>query len=198
MKNTITDNNVPANNHESGESLALKQAITPSLSLSSIPSNAQRLVLRMFADPSLLEKQERTELVAQLRDCVAQHPEVSELRVLFGMALCVNLEVQPAIEELRTAVSLDPHSFIAHLKLGELWMRLRVCNKAAEHTHQAAKLAQNMAQADLARKQAAAIRTMLREGIERGGYKTPGQWIARAFRRLARNRSEALVTPQIS
>jgi len=182
MKNTITDNNVPANNHESGESLALKQAITPSLSLSSIPSNAQRLVLRMFADPS----------------CVAQHPQVSELRVLFGMALCVNLEVQPAIEELRTAVSLDPHSFIAHLKLGELWMRLRVCNKAAEHTHQAAKLAQNMAQADLARKQAAAIRTMLREGIERGGYKTPGQWIARAFRRLVRNRSEALVTPQIS
>ena len=146
----------------------------------------------------LLEKQERTELVAQLRDCVAQHPQVSELRVLFGMALCVNLEVQPAIEELRTAVSLDPHSFIAHLKLGELWMRLRVCNKAAEHTHQAAKLAQNMAQADLARKQAAAIRTMLREGIERGGYKTPGQWIARAFRRLVRNRSEALVTPQIS
>jgi len=152
----------------------------------------------MFADPTLLEKQECSELVAQLRDCVAQHPEVSELRVLFGMALCVNLEVQPAIEELRTAVSLDPHSFIAHLKLGELWMRLRVCNKAGEHTHQAAKLAQNMAQADLARKQAAAIRTMLREGIERGGYKTPGQWVARAFRRLVRSRSEALAASQIS
>src|SRR6266849_2639272 len=183
MKNMITDNNVPANNHESGESLALKQAITPSLSLSSIPSNAQGLVLRMFADPTLLEKQECSELVAQLRDCVAQHPEVSELRVLFGMALCVNLEVQPAIEELRMAVSLNPHSFIAHLKLGELWMRLRVCSKAEEHTRQAALLSQNPAQAELARRQAATIRTMLREGIERGGYGTPIQWITRLPRR---------------
>jgi len=198
MRNTLTDSNLPVSNQENRDSLTLKSVAVPSLSLSSIPSNAQGLVLRMFADPTLLEKQECSELVAQLRDCVAQHPEVSELRVLFGMALCVNLEVQPAIEELRMAVSLDPHSFIAHLKLGELWMRLRVCNKAGEHTHQAAKLAQNMAQADLARKQAAAIRTMLREGIERGGYKTPGQWVARAFRRLVRSRSEALAASQIS
>ena len=198
MRNTLTDSNLPVSNQENRDSLTLKSVAVPSLSLSSIPSNAQGLVLRMFADPTLLEKQECSELVAQLRDCVAQHPEVSELRVLFGMALCVNLEVQPAIEELRTAVSLDPHSFIAHLKLGELWMRLRVCNKAGEHTHQAAKLAQNMAQADLARKQAAAIRTMLREGIERGGYKTPGQWVARTFRRLVRSRSEALAASQIS
>jgi len=52
-------------------------------------------------------------------------------------------------------------------------MRLRVCRKAEEHTRQAALLAQNLAQAELARRQAAAIRTMLRQGIERGGYRSP-------------------------
>jgi len=151
----------------------------------------------MFANPNLLEKEERVELVSELRNCVEQHPQISELRVLFGMALCVNLEVHPAMEELHTAVQLDPNSFIAHLKMGELWMRLRVCRKAEKHILQAAKLAQNMAQADLARKQAATIRTMLREGIERGGYKTPGQWIMRGLKRLVRSRSEALTAPQI-
>ena len=48
-------------------------------------------------------------------------------------------------------------------------MRLRICDQAAEETHQAAELAMNDMQADLARHQAATIRTMRREGIERGG-----------------------------
>jgi len=169
-----------------------------SLALASLPTQTQTLLLRMFADPYLLEKEQRTELVAELRACVSKHPQVSELRVLLGMALCVNFDPQAAIEELRESVRLAPNSFIAQFKMGELWMRLRVMDKAEEHTRTAALLAQNMAQADLARKQAAAIRTMLREGIERGGYKTPGQWVARTFRRLVRSRSEALAASQIS
>ena len=56
-------------------------------------------------------------------------------------------------------VRLAPDSFIAQLKMGELWMRLRVIEKAEEHTRQAALLAQNMAQSELARRQAATIRT---------------------------------------
>ncbi len=51
------------------------------------------------------------------------------------MALCVNLDAQAAMEELAEAVALAPNSFIAHLKMGELWMRLRVCEKAEDHTH---------------------------------------------------------------
>ena len=50
--------------------------------------------------------------------------------MLYGMALCVNLEVQDAMEELGEAVSLAPDSFIAHLKMGELWMRLRVMHES--------------------------------------------------------------------
>ena len=83
-----------------------------SLALASIPSQTQTLLLRMFADPYLLEKEDSAALVAQLRDCVQRYPEVSEVRVLLGMALCVNLDPQAAIEELRESVRLAPNSFM--------------------------------------------------------------------------------------
>jgi hypothetical protein len=143
-------------------------------SLVPVTQETQALLGRMFADPRLLEKHEKAELVAQLRASVERCPAVSELRVLLGMALCVNFEVQAAMEELREGVKLSPNSFIAQLKMGELWMRLRVCDQAEDHTRQAALLAQNAAQSELARRQAATIRTMRREGVERNyNYKSP-------------------------
>ncbi|MFL5275259.1 MAG: hypothetical protein ACJ79T_02210 [Myxococcales bacterium] len=152
-------------------------------SLVPVTESARTLLTRMFADPYALEPDERVALVEHLRDAVQAHPQVAQVRVLYGMALCVNLEVQEALEQLGEGVRLDPESFVAQLKMGELWMRLRVCRKAEEHTHKAALLARNPIQADLARKQAAAIRTMLREGVERGGYKSPFQIFGRLFRR---------------
>lgn len=161
-----------------------------SLALSSLTSQTQTLLLRMFADPYILEKQDKATLVTQLRECVEKHPEVSELRVLLGMALCVNYEVHAAIDELKESVRLAPNSFIAQLKLGELWMRLRVMDKAEEHTRIASLLSQNLAQADLARKQAATMRTMKREGVERGGYKSPFGHIAPFLRRVFARQSD--------
>jgi tetratricopeptide (TPR) repeat protein len=133
-------------------------------------SNTTLQVHRMFRDPRVLEAPERAELVAQLRSAVELHPAVAELRVLLGMALSVDLQAQQAMEELRIAVEQAPDSFIARLKYGELLMRLRICQRAAEETHKAAQLAANLAQSEMARRQAATIRTMLREGVERGGY----------------------------
>jgi hypothetical protein len=165
--------------------------------LARIPAKTQGSLLRMFADPHLLEKQERAELVHGLRACVRAHPEVSELRVLYGMALCVDFKVENAIEELREGVRLAPDSFIAHLKMGELWMRLRACEKAEEHTHQAALLARNMMQSELARRQAATLRTLLHNGIKRDGPSYKGPWhLVTTLRKLwkrDRGEGEALV-----
>lgn len=144
-----------------------------SSSLVAISTSTQGLLLRMFADPRVLAKEESAELVRALREAVAHDPRNSDLRVLLGMALCVNLDPQAAMDELGEAVSLAPGSFIAHLKMGELWMRLRVMEKAEDHTRQAALLAESRAQSELARRQATTIRTMRREGIERDGYRTP-------------------------
>ena len=167
-------------------------APVPATALVPVPESARQLLLRMFADPYVLGECERAEMVAQLRESVSAHPEVAELRVLLGMALCVNLEVQEALEELGEGVRLAPDNFIAHLKMGELLMRLRVCKKAEKHTRQAALLARNLAQAELARRQAAAIRTMLREGIERGGYQSPFALLGRLRRLWRRRRGEDL------
>jgi len=125
----------------------------------------------MFRDPRVFDKEERSKLIDELRRAIDLAPHIPELRVLFGMALCVDLQAQEAMEQLRMAVDQAPNCFIARLKYGELLMRLRICGRAAEETHQAALLASNDAQSELARRQAATIRTMLREGVERGGYK---------------------------
>jgi hypothetical protein len=167
-------------------------AVESSPVLARIPSKTQGSLLRMFADPHLLEKEERAELVHGLRECVVANPEVSELRVLYGMALCVDFKVQDAIEELREGVRLAPDSFIANLKMGELWMRLRVIEKAEEHTHQAALLARNMMQSELARRQAATLRTLVHNGIKREGPSYRGPWhLVTSLRKLwRRDRAE--------
>ncbi len=133
------------------------------------PVVSQQL-MRMFRDPRVLEPHERGNLIAQLRMAVERAPHITEVRVLLGMALSVDLQAQEALEELRLAVEQAPDCFIARLKYGELLMRLRICQRAAEETREASLLAVNAAQSELARRQATTIREMLREGIERGGY----------------------------
>jgi hypothetical protein len=179
MKHPLTKNNSPlfdAKNEEASLTLPHDSY------LARVSEATQPILLRMFADPRTLEKEEVVALVAELREAVGRHPQMANLRVLYGMALCVNLEVHKATAELEEAVRLAPTSFIAQLKMGELWMRLRVCRRAEEHTLQAARLAQNGAQSELARRQAASIRTMLREGIERDGNLIPSGLFQRLFR----------------
>jgi hypothetical protein len=177
---------------ENGEEFALAPVATPApLELpSTLGQEASRLLVRMFRDPRVLEAGERRELIAQLRTAVEIEPAVVETRVLLGMALSVDLQAQEALEQLRESVLRGPDSFIAHLKFGELLMRLRVCQQAAEETQKAAQLASNSFQSDLARRQAATLRTMMREGIERGGY---GGLLSRVipFRRKAGRRGAA-------
>jgi hypothetical protein len=78
--------------------------------------------------------------------------------------------------------------------MGELWMRLRVVDKADEHTRHAGLLARNLAQSELARRQAASIRTMRRDGIERGGYKSPLAVFGRLRRLFAPHRTATPTT----
>jgi tetratricopeptide (TPR) repeat protein len=163
-----------------GERMFLAPRTAAPLALHDVlDSDASVQLQRMFRDPRVLELNERKDLIAHLRQAVELAPRAPEVRVLLGMALCVDLQAQEAMEQLREAVQQAPNSFIARLKFGELLMRLRICDKAAEETRQAQMLAGNDVQAEMARKQAAAIRTMLREGIERGGY---GGLLSKLFR----------------
>jgi hypothetical protein len=161
--------------------LFLAPASSTPLSLpAAISPETGRLLQRMFRDPRVLEPEERASMVTQLRSAVELEPHVPEIRVLYGMALSVDLQVQEALEQLRESARQAPDCFIARLKFGELLMRLRICDQAAEQTQKAAELAVNDMQADLARRQATTIRTMRREGIERGGLgRILPQWVPR-------------------
>src|SRR5689334_13734698 len=86
----------------------------------SLATETSRLLLRMFRDPRVLEPHERGDLISQLQKAVDLAPFLPEIRVLLGMALCVDLQAQEAMEEMREAVNTDPNCFIARLKFGEL------------------------------------------------------------------------------
>ena len=164
-----------------------------------LPASASSQLTRMFRDPYVLEKEERVKLIRQQREAVALEPAIPELRVVLGMALCTNFEAQSALEELRIAASEAPDNFLARLKFGELLLRLRVCREAVEETQAAAKLASNPIQSELARKQAAALRTMMREGIERGhqGKIVAGfDWLFSLFTRDENRSSSAALNPR--
>lgn len=169
------------------QALVLAERNSPVVFAGLLAADASHQLQRMFRDPRVLESDERGNLIAELRNTLELMPEAAELRVLYGMALCVDLQAQEALEQLRQAVEQAPESFIARLKFGELLMRLRVCQQAAEETHKAAQLAVNAAQSELARRQAATIRTMLREGVERGGY---AGMLSRVFRLKGRSRKQ--------
>lgn len=179
---------------EHTETLFLAPASPAPLSLpSAIGPETGRLLQRMFRDPRVLQPEERANIVAQLRSAVELEPHVPEVRVLYGMALCVDLQVNDALEQLRESTRQAPDCFIARLKFGELLMRLRICDQAAEQTQKAAELAGNDIQADLARRQATTIRTMRREGIERGGLGAIlPRWVPRG-RKLRQRQTEPVL-----
>jgi len=154
------------------EYLPLLAGQATALASTEVPARVQAHLSRMFRDPYQLEKEERTALIADLRACVELCPHSPEVRVLLGMAMCVDLQAQEAMEVLRKAVEMAPDNYAARLKFGELLMRLRICDQAEEHTHAAARLARNTIQVELARKQAATIRGMRRNGIERGTFRS--------------------------
>ena len=179
--------------------ITITQDSAPVLFSSVISSATRSNLVRMFHDPYILEKEERVEIIRQLREAIALEPNVPELRVLLGMAQCVNLEVHPAMEELREAVRIAPDNFLARLKFGELLMRLRICSQAVEETEAAALLAVNPVQAELAHRQATALRTMMRDGIERGNYgklRSVFQRIRRIFPRTTQDVIAVTASPR--
>lgn len=80
----------------------------------SLRGETSGLLLRMFRDPRVLESEMRGDLIAQLRQAVDLEPCIPEIRVLLGMALCVDLQAQECWSScakprarLRTVLSLD-------------------------------------------------------------------------------------------
>jgi hypothetical protein len=142
-------------------SLAPAASVAPLELPAALSQETARVLIRMFRNPHELQADERRALIAHLRSAVKREPAATQMRVLLGMALSVDLQAQQALEQLRESVRRAPACFLARIKLGELLMRLRLCSQAAAETEEAVQLASNAIQSGLAQRQAAAIRAML-------------------------------------
>ena len=153
----------------------------------------------MFRDPYLLEKEERVELVQQLRVAVSLEPNVPELRVFLGHGSVRQLRRSGRATELREAARLDPTNFVVTATHIGSFYALRVCTEAAEELELPQSRLRRR-QSELARRQTATIRTHAARGCRGGGagieLKVLGQ-IGRLFARRNEANPRSQLTPVI-
>jgi tetratricopeptide (TPR) repeat protein len=137
----------------------------PTLSLAVVGTNTSVAIatevspgLVPWLDPHTVPPGELLAYIDQLEQACLAEPRSADVRTCLGMAYAMNYEVDKSMESLETAVSLDPGSFWAQLKYGELNYRLRILNRAEEETLKALPLAANRWQLAIARKQLQDIR----------------------------------------
>src|SRR5262245_20253032 len=96
-----------------------------------------------WLDPHTVPREDLWLYIRQLEQDCLDEPKSAGLRTCLGMAYAMNYEVDKSMESLETAVSIDPNSFWAQLKYGELNYRLRILNRAETETLKALPLAAN-------------------------------------------------------
>ena len=105
----------------------------------------------------------RADLVAYIREveiACAENPASPVLWTSLGMAHAVNFDVDRAMTALAHACAVDPASFWARLKCGELHYRLRALQPAEQETLAAIDLAADPIQLSIARRQLREIRAL--------------------------------------
>jgi len=118
------------------------------------------LTLLPWRDPHTVSPVELSANIETLKLACLAEPRSADLRTCLGVAYAMNLEADKAMDSLEEAVALDPGSFWPQLKYAELHYRLRILNKAEDHTLTALDLARNSWQLSIARKQLQDIRTL--------------------------------------
>jgi tetratricopeptide (TPR) repeat protein len=105
-------------------------------------------------------------------------PEFADGHVALGIAYAVEARVYPALDHLELAAQLEPENFYAHLKLGQLFFKLRVPQKGYEAMRRALDCSSTMAERRL-------VSEMLREEKQRekGGLSRP--WWYKPFSQIA-------------
>ncbi len=131
------------------------------------PQDLDRLPPLPWRDPHSVPPQKLAELIAALKQACVQNPANAALRICLGMAHAVNYDVYPSMAALESAIRIAPRDFLAQLKYGELFFRVRALDRAEQETLRALDLAGSSLQISVARKQLAQIRQTARGGHSR-------------------------------
>jgi hypothetical protein len=133
-----------------------------------IPSGLDRLPSLPWRDPHSLPPEKLARLISALRRACAKNPASATLRTCLGMAHAMNYDVYSSMEALESAVQISPQNFLAQLKYGELFFRVRALDRAELETLRALELAATPLELSAAHKQLAQIRQ-----TSRGGHSRP-------------------------
>jgi hypothetical protein len=131
------------------------------------------LALMPWRDPHTVPPEELTANIEALKLACLAEPRSADLRTCLGVAYAMKCDVDNSMESLEVAVALDPDSFWPQVKYAELHFRLRVLNKAEEHTLRALNLATNALQFSIARKQLQDIRTLKQSSVRNVEWTKP-------------------------
>jgi hypothetical protein len=137
----------------------MSTALTPTHNLP-VSVTGGLLALMPWRDPHTVSPAELSANIETLKLACLAEPHSADLRTCLGVAYAMNYEVDKSMDSLEEAVALAPSSFWPQLKYAELHYRLRVLNKAEEHTLKALSLASTGWQVSVARKQLQEIRTL--------------------------------------
>jgi len=115
--------------------------------------------------------------IALFEKAIEQSPSFSEGHMALGVAYALDYRIYPALDHLERAVSLDPSSFAAHFKLGQLCFKLRIPQKGYAEMAQALDCSTTLDQRKM-------VGELLREEKKReaGGYARP--WWNKPFSRV--------------
>ena len=83
------------------------------------------------------------------KQALEHSPNMPDAHVGVGVAYALCSEIYPAIDHLEHAVELEPTSFHAHFKLGQLYFKLRVPQKGYQQAKLALQCASTMPERQL-------------------------------------------------
>jgi hypothetical protein len=126
-----------------------------------------------WRDPHTVSPAKLAEYIRDLERSCEENPRSADLRTCLGMAYAMNFQVYKSMDALTLAKELEPDNFFAQLKYAELNFRLRALICAEEETLKAVELATNSWELNLARKQLAEIRRLMREGTQKPEWTKP-------------------------
>jgi len=148
------------------EQSLLHPGANPRFDLSAL-DRIDRLPLLPWRDHHSISPERLADTIASLKYACAQHPRNAALHTCLGMAHAMNYDVYPSMAALESAIRISPQDFLAQLKYGELFFRVRALNRAEQETLRALELATSPLQISIARKQLAQIRHAAHGGNSR-------------------------------
>ena len=137
------------------------------------PASLPVLLPTLWRDPHTVPPEELREIISRLELACQEHPGSADLYTCLGMARAMNHEAYLSLDALEHARRLEPASFWAQYKYSELLYRLRALPRAEKETLAALELAQDGAQAAMARKQLQEIRRLTRDGTQKPEWDKP-------------------------